>query len=288
MGMTVAGSRATIAGLGIAISLVSGSASAQTCNGVWSVPGIGGRQLYLQRSLVPQTGLELRRRPTLQFSYIVPGHLYTSGAVVVKAVHSITTNQPNANPSIAIRRESYKSPCKAGDILTPERSDKIEAKRYRNFHRYRRPDQNIGVLHADLGNRPANYWAASNDRCASTSDWDIAPHFLFEESLADRQPIGARDYVVGRFRTFGNAVNPSAVANELLPDEYSKFHNHTVFVLPYRKSAQQMHCVSFEVAVPRNTAVSRIMIIDADDARWPRSNPEVDDPQRVWPIRWQK
>jgi hypothetical protein len=268
-----------------------------SCNGLFRQNGISARQLYLSGQAVPDAGYFPRaRRPRIDLAYIIPAHAYTSGVLIVKYRHRLGSSQ-NARPTIALHRDSYKSPCvEKRDRQLSEYNETSEAQRYVNYHKYKFPEARsvpeqarLYNFHADIGNRPArdsahrSSFLESDRRCASTDDNDIAAQFLFEVSQSARQErASGQEWLEARGALTVAAARSEAYA---APGAYSEYHNLTAWVLPYRKSAAQLSCMAFSVSVPGNATQTELMIIDADDARNPRDYST--DPQRAWTFEWQ-
>jgi hypothetical protein len=268
-----------------------------SCNGLFRQNGISARQLYLGGQAVPDAAFSPRtRRPRIDLAYIIPAHAYTSGVLIIKYKHRLGSSL-NARPTVALHRDSYKSPCvEKRDRQISEYNETSEVQRYLNYHKYKFPEARsvpeqarLYNFHADIGNRPArdpahrsSYWE-SDGRCASTDDNDIAAQFLFEVSQSARQErASGQEWFEARAALTVAATRSEAYA---APGSYTEYHNLTAWVLPYRKSAGQLSCMAFSVSVPGNATQTELMIIDADDARNPRDYSI--DPQRTWTFEWQ-
>lgn len=270
-------------------------AGALSCPALLRDDSIVPRELFWLSSGKPISDAAInlfKRRSTLHLAYIIPPYVYNSGAVIIKIRHLVKESRKTAvsqNPNITLRRDRYRSPC--ARAKRPDHKEFVgsaDVRRYRNYHLYRLPDPypaeaNLNRLHADIGNRPARWFFDSNDRCASTSDWDIRPQFLFEDELADRQPIGLFDYLSGRVQMTYEAQKSSAYA---APAIYTRYRDLAVRVMPYRKTPNAMACISFTTgAIPANAIRTDVMVIDADDARFPRLLSQ--DPQKTWNFQWE-
>jgi hypothetical protein len=276
-------------GLSLAIgSTASYAAPPRSCASLLQTNGIGPRQLYMLPSGAPlEPERSLKHQSSLALAYIVPAHEYSSGVVILKVRHHVLSTTPPAADSqrISMSRPAYRTPCtgKADPDIGGAEYDPDVAQ-YRNYHLNQLPDAQMDRVHADLGNRPKGWWGESDNRCVSTSSWDIRPQLLFEDSISDRQVIGVIGYFGNRVATAIQApkVNETAVA---APIAYSTYRDLTVRIIPYRKSSDQFACVNLAVgSVPISADWTDIMIIDADDAKYPRE-PFV-DPQRSWRLRW--
>jgi|GEM_PF-3702808 len=275
-------------GLSFALASSVSYAAPKTCTSLLQTQGIGPRQLHL---LPTGTLLEqeksLKRQSSLSFGYIVPAHAYSSGVVILKIRHHVVASAPPAaTPQrITMSRSAYRSPC----VGKPDREItgagySPDVTQYRNYHLYQLPDASMDRVHADLGNRPKGWWGESDNRCVSTSSWDIRPQLLFEDDPSERRVIGVVDYFGNRVSAALQApkVNDSAVA---APAAYTTYRDLAVQIIPYRKSPDQLFCVSLSVGpVPLNADWTDIMIIDADDARYPRDT--LVDPQSSWRLQW--
>jgi len=263
-----------------------------SCNDILRTSNLEPRALYnlSSGSGFPNSTNTLQHASHLNLAYVIPGHPYNSGAVIIKFRHQVVTSKPDTNPKISLHRDRYKIPCvQKHDADVSEFAGDSDTQRYIAYHRYGLPDNrpselSLDRLHADIGNRPSRSWYESNQRCASTSDWDIAPQFLFEESYAERQSPGLISYFRYRVNSaYETAGDGNAYA---APPSYSSYRGLTVNVKPYRKPANSLSCISFGVDVPANATKTDVMIIDADDARYPRVNLLI-DPQRTWSFSWQ-
>jgi hypothetical protein len=269
-------------------------AEAQICSTLLNSPRVSARQLYLateREALLESDPTERNRPKSLRLSYIVPSHSYASGVVIVKTRHRIEGQPKNSDPTINLRRLEYKSSCRQAPAAAQksEWSSDTEAERYINYHSKGWPDttteasRRLDHLHADLGHRPRRNLSEFNDRCAATSDWDIAPHFLFEDDLEARRVFSWTESISSRIGVASATTkSPSFAA----PPAYTDYHKLATLVLPYQKRSSELSCISFSVPVPSKSLETHVVILDADDARWPRENVQITDPQRRWSLRW--
>lgn len=238
---------------GLLIFGFADSAAAQSCNGLLSAAGVSSRQLYRlpQRTIVPEGRSESLEKPdALTLAYVVPGHRYVSGAVIIKSRHRLAAAATSPKTLIRARRLAYNSPCTQRDnqLIQEYDNDAVDPERYINFQKFRLPDArgrggSLSALHADIGNRPPNNWDTADSRCASTADDDIRPHFLYEDSLADRQPVsgwrGAFQYGAGRGSALRRALSPSTAY--ALPVEYAGIRRTTRLSSPTEKQRRRCH-----------------------------------------------
>jgi hypothetical protein len=271
----------------------AGIAADRTCATI--LAGAAPRQLFILsgKDTSPQSSqIPMHRVSQLKLAYIIPADVYASGVVIIKLRHYIQSAKPLPNPTISLHRDNYRRPCVGKNYDTPldQFEGSSDTQRYINYHRYGLPDDKPGVvnldrLHAELGNRPPRVWYESDSRCASTADWDIAPQFLFEDNFADRQPTGFFGYFGYRVSSTYEAANQETAY--AAPLAYSGYQGLAVLVKPFRKPPNSLACVNFTVDhIPNNASQTNVMIIDADDARFPPANP-FQDPQITWSFNWQ-
>lgn len=268
----------------LVLTSTAGYSATKTCASLLRTDGVGPRQLYLLPTgslLEPEKGL---KRQSLSLAYIIPAHAYRSGVVILKVRHHVITKTPSspANPPVSMTRGAYRTTC-AGqpEPEIPGSSYSPDVAQYRNYHLYGLPDAQMDRVHADLGNRPKGWWGENDNRCVSTSSWDIRPQLLFED-ISERRVIGVGEY-------FGNRVSSSLRATDkpafAAPAAYSDYRDLAVRIIPYRKAPDQPFCMNIPVDyAPAGTNWTDVMIIDADDARYPR-DPLV-DPQKTWRFQW--
>jgi hypothetical protein len=275
-------------GLSFALASTAGYAAPKTCASLLQTANVGPRQLYMLPSgALLEQEKSLRHQSSLAFAYIVPAHEYNSGVVILKVRHHVLTTAPPAvTPQrILMSRPAYRTPCVGKtDPDMSEAGYSPDVAQYRNYHLYRLPDAQMDRVHADLGNRPKGWSGENDNRCVSTSSWDIRPQLLFEDSVSERRVIGVVDYFGNRVAAAIQApkVNDTAVA---APVAYSTYRDLTVRIIPYRKSSDQLQCVNLSVGpVPPSADWTDIMVIDADDARYPRD--PFADPQKSWRLQW--
>lgn len=276
----------TAIGFLFAFSPTTGYSAVKTCSSLVQTHGNSHRQLFLLPSGAQfETGKSLKRQP-LSLAYIVPPHAYNSGVVILKVRHRVvTTAPPTPSQRILMSRSAYKTPC-AGKVNPDmlETSYSPDIAEYRNYHLYRMPGDEIDRVHADLGNRPKGWAGDSDNRCVSTSSWDIRPQLLFEDSISERRVIGVGEYFSNRVSSSMRAAQTTNTA-EAAPIAYTDYRELSVRMIPYRKPPNQPSCVNISVSpVPANANWTDVMIIDADDARYPR-DPFV-DPQKSWRVQW--
>jgi hypothetical protein len=274
-------------------SSAAAAAEIMACNG--GLAGASARSLFLssRTGYVPYNQTPATRASQLSLVYVTPSTSYTSGVVIIKLRHVVASVQSLSNPNIRLHRDSYRSPCsrKRGQPAVSEFGDGSDLPRYSDtqqyiaYHRYGRPNSNIDRLHADIGNRPDRDWTdilSLNNRCASTSDWDIAPQFLFDENPTDRMPLPRSVLPGSHVSATYEATSLSAFA---APTAYSSYQGLEVQVVPYRRDANKSVCIRFPVdRIPGNASRTDVMILDADDARYPT---QLLEPQTTWSINWQ-
>lgn len=275
--------------LGFSFALISTAAySAQkTCASLLQMQDIVARQLYVLPSGSPLEPVKsLKRQSPPSLAYIVPSHAYNSGVVILKVRHHLVAPAPATTPQrITLSRIAYRTPCNGKpDVQTPEATYEPDVTQYVNYHKYQLPDPLMDRVHADLGNRPKGWWGESDNRCVSTSSWDIRPQLQFEDSITDRQVIGVVGYFGNRVTTAFQAPQTTGTAVAASP-AYSAYRDLAVRVLPYRKSPDRFSCINIPISTaPAGTDWTDVMIIDADDARYPRDT--LLDPQKTWRIQW--
>lgn len=270
-----------------AFSPTTGYSAVKTCSSLVQTHGNAHRQLFLLPSGTPlETGKSLKRQP-LSLAYIVPPHAYNSGVVILKVRHRVvTTAPPAAAPQrILMSRNAYRTPCAGKPVAEMlETSYSPDIAEYRNYHLYRMPGDEIDRVHADLGNRPKGWAGDSDNRCVSTSSWDIRPQLLFEDSISERRVIGVGEYFSNRVSSSLRAAQATDTA-VAAPVAYADYRELAVRIIPYRKQQNQPSCVNVSVSpVPAGANWTDLMIIDADDARYPR-DPFM-DPQKSWRVQW--
>jgi hypothetical protein len=273
-------------GLSLALASTASYSAPKTCASLLRTDGVAPRQLYaLPAGALLEQEKSLKRQ-SLSLAYIIPAHAYSSGVVILKVRHRVisTTPPPDANPKIAMSRTAYRTPC-AGqpEAEMPGFSYSPDVAQYRSYHLYSQPDAQMDRVHAALGNRPKGWWGERDNRCVSTSSWDIRPQLLFEDN-SERRVIGFGDYASNRVATALRSTNvsPTAVA---APVAYSDYRDLAVRIIPYRKAPDQPFCVNISVDPgPATASWTEVMIIDADDARYPRD--ALADPQKSWRFQW--
>jgi hypothetical protein len=227
------------------------------------------------------------KRKTLYLAYIIPSQGYTSGALIIKVRHKFSGAERQANPKINISRDDYSTPCSGKE--NEEFSDyaaTVSTREYRGYHRFGLPaDDDLGnrldKLHADIGDRTP-LWKRDGEvkRCAATNDPDISLEFLFG-NLSEREPPSIGEQIADQVERTREALGASYNA----PPEYANYQYLSVHVVPYSKEANKPSCYAFPVDVPEQASETDIMIIDADDARYPLI---LHDPQSSWGFRWVK
>ncbi len=271
----------------LALAPTASYSATKTCGSLLQTNGVAPRQLYVLPTGALLEQEKILRRQSLSLAYIIPAHAYSSGVVILKVRHHVISSAPHpaANPTIAMSRIAYRTPCFGKpDVEMPEFPYSPDVAQYRGYHLYNLPDAQMDRVHADLGNRPKGWSGEGDNRCVSTSSWDIRPQLLFEDNISERRVIGVTEYFGNRFSTAFRSpnVNQTAVA---APSAYSDYRDLAVRIIPYRKAPDQLFCVNLSVGpVPTGTDWTDVMIIDADDARYPR-DPFV-DPQRNWRFQW--
>ena len=273
-------------GFSLALASTASYSAPKTCASLLRTDGVTPRQLYvLPASALLEQDKSLKRQ-SLSLAYIIPAHAYSSGVVILKVRHRVitTTPPPDANPKIAMSRTAYRTPCagpagsgNAGVLLLARRG---AIQKLSSLQPARRPD---GSRTRRLGNRPKGWWGERDNRCVSTSSWDIRPQLLFEDN-SERHVIGFGDYASNRVATAlrSTNVNSTAVA---APVAYSDYRDLAVRIIPYRKAPDQPFCVNISVDPgPATASWTEVMIIDADDARYPRD--PLADPQKSWRFQW--
>jgi hypothetical protein len=275
-------------GFSLALASTASYSATKTCDSLLQASGVASKQLYmLPGGALVEQEKSLRHQSSFSLAYIVPSHAYSSGVVILKVRHHVisTAPPPAANPKISMFRTAYRTPCaEKANAEMPEFSYSPDVAQYRSYHYYRLPDAQMDRVHADLGNRPKGWWGDSDNRCVSTSSWDIRPQLLFEDNISDRQVIAAGEYFGNRVSTAFRStnVNESAVA---APVAYSDYRDLVVRIIPYRKAPDRLSCVNISVgSVPSGANWTDVMIIDADDARYPRD--PFADPQKSWRFQW--
>jgi hypothetical protein len=271
------------------------SATQLNCNALLQKRDVAPRRLYrLGVELSEEVLNPIKRSTALNLSYIVPPHHFGSGVLIIKSRHRILAreNVPlTASPAISLKRDAYSATCaNKRNFDGRPWEDSAEVERYRNYHHLGFPDDGLDRVHADLGDRPARSWFAYGDRCASTSDSNIRPQFLFEDGISDRQPIGFGEFVVAQGKKAVQSVRSNtAIAGtpytppDSLPQVYVQYRSLAVHVVPYRKTPDQVSCIPFSVgAIPGGVDQTDVLIIDADDVE----SGLMVDPQKIWRFQW--
>lgn len=270
----------------LALASTTSHSATKTCSSLLQIPGVAPRQLYSLPTgalLEPEKNL---RRQSLSLAYIIPAHAYRSGVVILKIRHHVISSAPPpvTSQKISMSRTTYRTPCVGkADVEMTDFSYSPDVAQYRGYHLYSLPDAQMDRVHADLGNRPRGWWGEGDNRCVSTSSWDIRPQLLFED-IGERRVIGVGEYYGNRFSMALRApkINDSAVA---APAVYSEHRDLAVRIIPYRKAQDQPFCVNISVgSAPTGANWTDVMIIDADDARYPRD--PLADPQKSWRFQW--
>ena len=254
------------------------------CSG--ALVGAPPRSLFLStgNSYIPFDQAPPARASQLSLVFVTPSSTYKSGVVIIKLRHLVESAQPLPNPRIGLHRDRYSSPCteKRNDPPIAEFPGDTDPQHYIRFHRYGLPDSSIAPVHADIGNRPARRFYEFDGRCASTADWDIAPQFLFEDNPADRYPLGFTQVLAYRVSSTYEAANQAAFA---VPLSYNSYQGLAVQVVPYTKQPNVPACIKFTTGrIPSHASRTDVMVIDADDARFPNPQPE---PQLTATFNWQ-
>lgn len=273
-------------GFSLVLASTASYSATKTCSSLLRTDGVAPRQLYVLPTGALLEQEKSLRRQSLNLGYIIPAHAYSSGVVILKVRHRVISSAPPpvANPGIAMSRTSYRTPC-AGqpDVEMPGFSYSPDVAQYRGYHLYSLPDAQMDRVHADLGNRPKGWYGERDNRCVSTSSWDIRPQLLFEDN-SERRVIGIGEYTGNRVSTALRSTNVNAPA-VAAPIAYSDYRDMAVRIIPYRKAPDQPFCVNISVdSGPAATISTEVMIIDADDARYPRDL--LADPQKSWRFQW--